>query len=222
MKLKEILNICDNFIKKSEDFESISTFNNMLQDLKIKTYMPMQEKVINLVRVVIDSDKDIDVPSSMFTAGLEIACCFDGLLSYIIDLEPEVNLDIKNYENYDLIYQSGLADYILQYCEKDYERLVKMMERTLSYQNLTELIQSIKEMDVGSLDKLTNNLKQLKNEIDPEIIKNLADIMKLNDPALNDLKEKLEQTSIDEAFKKVDKGTKLKIVSSSNNEDLPE
>lgn len=201
MKLKEILNICDAFVKNPEDEATVKAYNNMLKGLVIRAYLPMQEKVIALVRMIMDSDKDIDVPETFFTAGLEIACCFDGLLSYV-NIDPEVNLEIKNYENYDLIYQSGLADYILEYCGKDYERLVRMMERTLSYQNLTELIQSIREINVGGLSEAAEKIREIKDEIDPEVIKNIADIARMNDPALNDLKDTIDNEAVDKAFEK--------------------
>ena len=200
MKLKEILDICDAFVKNPEDEATVKAYNNMFQNLEIRAYLPMQDKVVALVRMIIDSDKDIDIPETFFTAGLEIACCFDGLLSYA-NIEPEVNIDIKNYENYDLIYQSGLADYILKFCGKDYERLVRMMERTLSYQNLMELVQSIKEVDVGSLSEVTEKIRGMKDEIDPEVIKNIADIARMNDPALNNLKDTIDNEAVDKAFK---------------------
>lgn len=201
MKLQEILDICDQFTKHPEDETAVKAYNDMLRNLVIRAYLPMQEKVVALVRMVMDSDKDIDVPEAFFTAGLEIACCFDGLLSYV-NIEPEVNPDIKSYENYDLIYQSGLADYILEYCGKDYERLVRMMERTLSYENLTDLVQSMREMDTGSLRELVNTLRNMKDEIDPEVIKNIADIARMNDPALNDLKDTIDNEAVDKAFEK--------------------
>ena len=199
MKLQEILDICDQFTKHPEDETAVKAYNDMLRNLVIRAYLPMQEKVVALVRMVMDSDKDIDVPEAFFTAGLEIACCFDGLLSYV-NIEPEVNPDIKSYENYDLIYQSGLADYILEYCGKDYERLVRMMERTLSYENLTDLVQSMREMDTGSLRELVNTLRNMKDEIDPEVIKNIADIARMNDPALNELKDTIDNEAVDKAF----------------------
>ena len=205
MKLKEILNVCDAFVKKPEDEAAVKAYNDMLQGLVIRAYLPMQEKVIALVRMIMDSDKDIDVPETFFTAGLEIACCFDGLLSYV-NIDPEVNLEIKNYENYDLIYQSGLADYILEYCGKDYERLVRMMERTLSYQNLTELIQSIREINVGGLSEAAEKIREIKDEIDPEVIRNIADIARMNNPALNNLKNTIDNEAVDKAFEEKTEG----------------
>ena len=201
MKLQDILKVCKEFIDSPEDEQTLSAYNSMLQELKVRAYLPMQEKVIALVRMIIDSDKDFDVPAAFFTAGLEIAWLFDGLLSYV-NIEPEVNIDIKNYENYDLIYQSGLADYIIEFCGKDYDRLVRMMERTLSYQNLMELVQSIREVDVGGLSEVTEKIRGMKDEIDPEVIKNIADIARMNDPALNTLKDTIDNEAVDKAFEK--------------------
>lgn len=201
MKLQEILKVCEDFVSSPEDKETLESYNKMLQELTIKTYMPMQEKVIALVRMTMDSDKDRDIDESFFTAGVELAACFDGLLSYITNLEQEVNLEIKNYENYDLIYQSGLADYILQYCEKDYQRLIKMFERTFSYMNLNELISSMESMDTGSLKTLTTTIKGLKDEIDPKVISDLADIMRYNDPNFVAIKENIVDGAMDDLDK---------------------
>lgn len=201
MKLKEILAVCDSFIKAPEDETALKAYNDMLQGLTIRTYLPMQEKVIALVRMIIDGDKDLDVPASMFTASLEIACLFDGLLSYV-NIEPEVDIEIKNYENYDLLYQSGFADYVLEFCEKDYERLVRMMERTFSFQNLTELTDSMRELDTGKLVELKSAIQDAIKSADPEMVKNLADIMRSNDPNLERLKRQIDENAIDEAFAK--------------------
>lgn len=201
MKLKEILVVCDSFIKAPEDETALKAYNDMLQGLTIRTYLPMQEKVIALVRMIIDGDKDLDVPASMFTASLEIACLFDGLLSYV-NIEPEVDTEIKNYENYDLLYQSGFADYVLGFCEKDYERLVRMMERTFSFQNLTELTDSMRELDTGKLVELKGAIQDAIKSADPEMVKNLADIMRSNDPNLERLKRRIDENAVDEAFTK--------------------
>ena len=199
MKLQEVLKVCEEFINHPENEEEVTAYNDMLQHLTIRSYLSIQEKVVALVRMVIDSDKNIDVPEAFFTAGVELACCFDGLLAYT-NIEQEINIEIKNYENYDLIYQSGLADYILGFCEKDYDRLVRMMERTLSYQNLAELLESMKAMDTGVLRETTNEIKKAIKEADPEMIKDMADLMRLNDPTLNDLKVQITSAAVEDAM----------------------
>lgn len=207
MKLQDILKVCEEFIKDSGNEEKASAYNLMLQNLTIKTYLPMEQKVVALVKMIIDSDKDFDVPAVFFTAALEMACLFDGLLAYT-NIDQEIKLETKTYENYDILYQSGFADYVLQFCEVDYNRLVRLMERTLSYENLSELIKSMKEIDVGSLKSTVADIKQSIKEADPEMIKNMADILKLNDPSLNELKIRFIDESLEEADKRVQKKEK--------------
>lgn len=201
MTLKEVLKVCADFISAPEDTEKVAAYNDMCQNLVIKSYMPMQEKVITIVRIVLDSDKDYDMPATFFMAGVEIASLFDGLISYT-NLEQNLTIDDKNYENYDLLYQSGFADYILQFCQRDYDRLVHMIERTMSFENLNELTSSMREMNVGALEGLTNELRNCKKDLDPEVLRNMADILRYNDPNLGRLKEVLETDAYDKAENK--------------------
>lgn len=203
MTVKEVLKVCADFISAPEDKEKVATYDDMCQKLTVRSYLTMQEKVIALVRIVIDSDKDYDVPASFFTAGVEMACLFDGLISYT-NLEQDLSIEEKNYENYDLLYQSGFADYVLGFCQKDYDRLVCMMERTVSFENLMELTSSIKEMDVGALENLTNELRNCKKDLDPEILRDMADILRYNDSNLSRLKEVLGTESLDKVLGKKD------------------
>ena len=198
MTLKEVLKVCADFISAPEDKEKVAAYNDMCQNLVIKSYMPMQEKVIAIVRIVLDSDKDYEMPATFFMAGVEIASLFDGLISYT-NLEQNLTIDDKNYENYDLLYQSGFADYILQFCQRDYDRLVHMIERTMSFENLNELTSSMREMNVGALEGLTNELRNCKKDLDPEVLRNMADILRYNDPNLGRLKEVLETDAYDKA-----------------------
>lgn len=201
MTLKEVLKVCADFISAPEDTEKVAAYNDMCQNLVIKSYMPMQEKVIAIVRIILDSDKDYEMPATFFMAGVEIASLFDGLISYT-NLEQNLTIDDKNYENYDLLYQSGFADYILQFCQKDYDRLIHMIERTMSFENLNELTSSMREMNVGALEGLTNELRNCKKDLDPEVLRNMADILRYNDPNLGRLKEVLETDAYDKAENK--------------------
>ena len=73
-----------------------------------------------------------------------------------------------------------------------------------------ELVQSIREVDVGGLSEVTEKIRGMKNEIDPEVIKNIADIARMNDPALNNLRDTIDNEAVDKAFEKKD-GRKAKL-----------
>ena len=52
----------------------------------------------------------------------------------------------------------------------------------------------------------------MKNEIDPEVIKNIADIARMNDPALNNLKNTIDNEAVDKAFEKNTEGKETEKV----------
>ena len=75
-----------------------------------------------------------------------------------------------------------------------------------------ELVQSIREVDVGSLSEITEKIRGMKDEIDPEVIKNIADIARMNDPALNNLKNTIDNEAVDKAFGKNTEGKETEKV----------
>ena len=75
-----------------------------------------------------------------------------------------------------------------------------------------ELVQSIREVDVGGLSEVTEKIRGMKDEIDPEVIKNIADIARMNDPALNNLRDTIDNEAIDKAFEKNTEGKETEKV----------
>ena len=72
----------------------------------------------------------------------------------------------------------------------------------MSFENLNELTSSMREMNVGALEGLTNELRNCKKDLDPEVLRNMADILRYNDPNLGRLKEVLETDAYDKAGNK--------------------
>lgn len=194
INFEEVVNICKGFINNPTD-ENLAKYNDLQSRLVVRSYLPMEEKVVAMFRVVINSDKSVDIPVSIFTAGFELSLLFDALLSYT-NIENNFLIDLKNYENYDLIYQSGLADYILSFCQKDYERLVRMLERSYSYENLVDLTKTISTISSSNIDQLTEEFKKIKDDFDPDLIKDLASIIRYNDPTINELGGLIEDKAI--------------------------
>ena len=52
----------------------------------------------------------------------------------------------------------------------------------------------------------------MKDEIDPEVIKNIADIARMNDPALNNLRDTIDNEAVDKAFEKNTEGKETEKV----------
>lgn len=193
----EFIKVCEEFISNPSDSAKREAYNEMLSDIVVRSYLPMDEKVLALYKAAIDSNKSMDLPAAAFTGGLELALLFDGLLTYT-NIDNDISTPCKTYEVYDIIYRSGAADYILQFCKPDYERLVRMMERTISYENLLELTQMMQKLDTLELKESIAEFKEIQSKIDPDVLKNLTLIMQYNDPMLHQLKEDVVDTALEE------------------------
>lgn len=196
--IERVVEVCSKFLENPTDKKNLDEFSNLKKDLVIKSYIPIEEKVTTLFKMSLDADKPVNIPASIFTVGAEVVSLFDGLLSY-----TNINIDFadsfKTYENYDLIYSSGLADYILEFCQKDYGRLIHMFERTISYENLQDLVETMSNLDTKEIAKLTNSFNNFKNE-DSQKFKDFADILRMTDSNLTSLKDALEEDALDEAL----------------------
>lgn len=200
---ENVLQICGAFIS-SPSSETQQALEDLKKKIKIRHYLPMQDKIVALYRVVADTNRPIDTASSIFTANMELAFFFDGLLAYT-NIESLVTSEVKTYEVYDIFYQSGLADFILQYCSHDYDRLVRLLERSISYENLRQMLDSLESINSTPIQQALSELKGLEKSLDPEVIKNLADIVKFNDPTLYELKDSV----IDNALDKLERADRL-------------
>lgn len=199
INLKDVIDVCSKFIESNgKNTELIDLESKLI----IKNYLPMDEKAVCITKAFLDADKDYSIPSIFIAIGFDIAILFDCLLSYVnIDIE-KITDEEKTYENYDLIYQSGLGDYILNYCKQDYERLVKMVDKALSIEHVSALLNSLDSVDSDSIESMTNAIVGLKNNADKEMIHDMATIAKFSDPEFEDLKDKITEEVLDRIYSK--------------------
>ena len=200
INFKEVVDVCNNFIKSSGNDDGKMT--ELKSNLIIRSYLPLEEKSICLVKAFMDADKDISIPTPFISIAFDLSLLFDCLLAYTnIDIE-EIENSEKIYENYDSIYFSGLADYIISYCEKDYGRLIKMADRMMSLEHVSALLTSVEGVDGEAINDLTKAIIDLKKNGDKEMIHDMAIIAKSSDPEFANIKEKVSEEVLDEILSK--------------------
>lgn len=197
ISFKEVLDVCAKFV--ASNGKSIEELNDLFQKLVIKSYMKMDYKVLCLTRTFMDADKDIDIPSPFFVAALDIAILFDCLLSYANIDTGAITQEEKSYENYDILNESGLVEYILSFCANDYNKLVSMAERAISYENLISLMESLNSFDSESLQKLTDKYDEFMTTTDPQLIHDMSTIMMANDENIAKVVGSMMEESVDKA-----------------------
>lgn len=197
ISFKEVLDVCTRFVVSNG--ENMEELNDLFQKLVIKSYMKMDYKVLCLTRTFMDADKDLEIPAPFFVAAFDIALLFDCLLSYANIDTGSITQEEKNYENYDILNESGLADYILSFCANDYRKLESMAERVISYENLISLMDSLNNFDSEALEKLTDKYDDFMKNTDPQLIHDMSTILMANDDTVANVVGAMIEESVDKA-----------------------
>ena len=185
LKIEEVIQILQDFLSDPQNNQS--KYDKLKSALVIQKYLPLNVKVVIVYLSLLENDFGVDFNPVMFVARIDISLIFNGLLSYT-NIEKGESKEYKTYENYDLLYQTGLVDYILTYCKEDFERLYKMTQEAISFSNIEKLTEALSMLDTEKVDKLTEEFKKFRTELDPQIIENISDIVRYNDPTLLQIK----------------------------------
>ena len=120
---------------------------------------------------------------------------FNALLAYT-NIDSDIIDAVKDYDFYDILWASGICDYILQYCADDYKRVSDMVYHMLSFENLSVLIDELKGMDPNSINELTQEFKKFRLETKPESLIALGNIAASSDPILHSIKHNIEDGAL--------------------------
>lgn len=193
INLTDVLDNCKIRLNGLMDDEK---FNSFTSELEVRAYMPIREKRLFLMLFLIDI-KYITYSENAYDdeIKIEVSSLFNILLRY-------TNINVVGYEsyftedNYDLIYQSGLADYIFSTCERDYNKSIDMYKDMIRINDMLSVKLFIDEIGSKNITKNINSIKKmvdnLKNSDMTEAITNIASI---NDPILSSLREQSMKTA---------------------------
>lgn len=207
-EIHEVLAAAAEWAQNPENTDAVEALENIKNSLVIKDYMPLKQKELCLNKMLIDIYVEKD-SADAFSVGTEIAMLFDCLLGYVVNLNQDIDTLFKDTEFYDLLYISGIVNYILGFCQTDYNKLEKMADRMISYDNLKDLIETFDMASPDSVKELTEEFKRFRTDTKPDMLKHLGDIMAGNDPLLARTKKTME----DGAFNAIKKAEEIEETS---------
>lgn len=196
-EIYEILSVVAEWLQDPQNEDLYNAVEEIKHNLVVKEYMPIRQKELCLRKALIDMRADEALP---YTCSVlyEIAILFDGLLGYVVNLNPDIDAFYKDGDFYDLLWLSGIIDYILGFCKEDYERLKRMADRMISFDNLKEITNGIQLTSPEQIDRLTNEFKRFTIETNPEILKSIGKILENNDPLLTEIKNNIEDMAYEQ------------------------
>lgn len=219
VKLSDYLSFCLDFEKDRNREEAEKNIKNFLDKLIIKEYLPLSEKQVRVIGILDRINGDYDV--SGVAALLEIEKIRTGLLSYCVNLEDDVP-SVAGYFLVDMGYQYGLYDTVMSVCEKDVNRLFKMIDDSMNAANIYRITQTASLFNKEAYDEWLDNMEKLKETLNSENLKELLSVAGSESPevkemfdSLRDLTVKGIQEDIRNEAKKFEKAAALQEESNS-------
>ena len=124
---------------------------------------------------------------------------FNSLFPYI---KIKISKSNKTFENYDLIFKSGLYDYVMKFCESDYKRFLDIFDRVSGINTLTIMNQFVtfigKQPNVEDMERIRDIIN---DEIDTNKMEILKAVQEYNSPVMKQVIQGLSTESLKEVIK---------------------
>ena len=194
------------------------SLKELIDTLKFRFYIPLSTKVAvaDLVDIVLTSgnSESIDMLDEVLKdlgetiiqkSKTDIVKEYE-LTKFMFIISQYIGTQIGNEncteEVYDLLHEIGIVDYILDNVNRDWDKFNDIVDNVtgIKYYALTESIMNLFN-DIPTQDKLKEFTNTVEN-IDPEKINNLRQILDFNDPMTSQVVEAMRITALEEAMGK--------------------
>lgn len=160
--------------------EAEKALQQQKQDLLVQSRLTMSDKTAALLYIAW-SFKNSERDAVEATIRIECAKILYCLLAYS-NIDNDMGEIAMSPATIDALYDSGIVDDILKFCESDYRHLEQMVDRMLNYSNLFKMVEMFDGLDADKLEKTVKTMKKTIQGLDAETVKNLATITQQNDP----------------------------------------
>lgn len=160
--------------------EAEKALQQQKQDLLVQSRLTMGDKTAALLYTAW-SFKNSERDAVEATIRIECAKILYCLLAYS-NIDNDMGEIAMSPATIDALYDSGIVDDILKFCESDYRHLEQMVDRMLNYSNLFKMVEMFDGLDADKLEKTVKTMKKTIQGLDAETVKNLATITQQNDP----------------------------------------
>lgn len=168
IKLSSLLNICLNCKYQSENQDNFKELQVLMSQMQIRQYLPLTGKELAILSIISNMEQSSDFMDSEIR--LEIGKIIFGLFSYITNFENDINFESLSLGVIDSLYELEVIDHILNFCQKDFDRLEKMLYNTLNFSNIEKIGQISESLSSEKIDEISSAIKDLKEGLTPEMI----------------------------------------------------
>ena len=149
--------------------------------------MPLERKSQILISIIMNVVYTEGFVSELATIDLELRKLFRCLLAYTDMDMNSVDAYPIDFSTYDIFIESGLYDYILSICEKDYKRLEALLTQALSFESVMQVSMNMAQMNPEQMALDMKEAKKFMDGFSSQDLEHLANIATLTDPLVHDI-----------------------------------
>ena len=217
INLAELVNASVDFIRGDISVDEMAKIGDKLT---IRNYIPILDKYKIMMSLVFDMNQTGVEQGELATVNLERDLFFKVLLGEyaMVDVSDE---NLWTYYNYDLLYPIFMP-YILQYCYMDYEKLVKMIDKSLDIYHMHELSDMLSSVDYQELEKNAEENRNLIEALEKnkDLVANLKELLKANNPMADMIVSGVQKEAIDSINEQMRKARGLDDNDSNDDEEV--
>lgn len=194
INLAELVNASVDFIRGDISVDEMAKIGDKLT---IRNYIPILDKYKIMMSLVFDMNQTGVEQGELAIVNLERDLFFKVLLGEyaMVDVSDE---NLWTYYNYDLLYPIFMP-YILQYCYMDYNKLVKMIDKSLDIYHMQELSDMLSSVDYQELERNAEENRKLIESLEKnkELVANLKELLKANNPMADMIVSGVQKDALD-------------------------
>lgn len=183
------------FLKEYKDKKRTeSNFEALMKCIKVRSYMPLLEKASLMLDICIDLRYSVDKAPELKTIELELKSLFIVLLAYtnIVCSKEELNV-LMDFDSYDLLMETGVVDLIKKVCEKDYNKLMDLINQMFSFESISQIFSTLGNFDVNAMLEGIKEGSAFLKDFPEEKLKELSVIAGMEDPLVKQISEIVRQ-----------------------------
>lgn len=176
------------------------------ENMTINKYIPLIDKYADakiISKVILDIAEDTNYKDNFETNFIYMK--YD-IYSTMTIFSRYINIEITDEEktaiNYDKIFSSGLFDIVMEYCEKDFNRFVEIIDRVVGIDDLSIYRELGKALNSDAYFDRLEKSKKILNGISLKKYETLKEINNLNNPLIKEVTDILKASAVKEALEK--------------------
>lgn len=176
------------------------------ENMTINKYIPLIDKYADakiISKVILDIAEDANYKDNFETNFIYMKYdIYSTMTIFSRYINIEITDEEKTVTNYDRIFSSGLFDIVMEYCEKDFNRFVEIIDRIVGIDDLSIYRELGKALNSDAYFDRLEKSKKILNGISLKKYETLKEINSLNNPLIKEVADILKASTVKEALEK--------------------